>query len=746
MEVTERFSKRSIQYLNSLTSGDVYNYLNNDMTIDDKKAQYKKIKDFCKIHIKSKYEIKRLYKHSFKYGDIHEGRLFGCGAVQNIPRDFRAVVCRDISTDIDQNASHPTILRFLCKKNNILCPNLDYYINNRNDIYDSFDAPRNETKKLFLIAVNSDKLKPRIKNKFFKDFDKEMKYIHKELLVLDEYKHYFEASKQNKTFNWNGSAINCILCKYENNILQEMISIINKHNIEILSLMFDGIMVYGDYYKNTELLNEMETHINKVFDGLNMKLSYKSHSDVIQIPKKFDEDDDNKDIEDLKKDPLFYDNFKLKFEETHSKIINSSSFIKLYDDSDFIFMKKQNMLDSFQHLKCKILKQDKKTDDFEIVKVPFIQQWLNDENIKTYDDVDIYPPPLKCPKNVLNLWTGFAFEKIENYTENKYALQLILNHIKILCNNENNVYEYIVNWIGQMIQYPAIKTICPIFISDEGAGKGRFLELLTRMMGKEKVFETTRPSDHIWGKFNPVMRTAFFCGINELGKKEIIGFEDHFKAIITDESMMINDKGQKAHKIKSYHRLCGFSNNEEPIPLPKDTRRFVVIRSSDEKINDFEYFNELSRLLEDDDVIKTCFEYFKSIPDLDKFKKLKLPTTEYAEELKELKTSPVEMWFQDYIVSKATENEFQVSGKDLFELFKSYLVKYMPNYLTSYNPKSFGIRFNRLKIDGVEKHRKNFGVVFIFNIDKIFKYYKIDKIECMIDVMDNDNDSCDDCY
>ena len=148
MELTERFSKKSIQYLNSLTNGDISNYLNSDMSNDDKKEQYKKIKDFCKFHIKSKYEIKRLYKHSFKYGDIHEGRLFGCGAVQNLQRNFRGLLCRDISTDIDQDASHPTILRFLCKKNNILCPNLDYYINNRNDIYDSFNSTRDQTKKI----------------------------------------------------------------------------------------------------------------------------------------------------------------------------------------------------------------------------------------------------------------------------------------------------------------------------------------------------------------------------------------------------------------------------------------------------------------------------------------------------------------------------------------------------------------------------------------------------------------------
>ena len=153
MEVVERFSKNSIYFLNSLTYGDVCAYLPDKMTIKDKKKYYEKIKSFCKAHIKAKCEIKRLYKHSFKNGEIHEGRLFSSYSVQNIPKDFRAILCRDISTDIDQSASHPTILRFLCKKNNILTPNLDYFINNRDDIYESLDLPRDEAKKLFLKSV-----------------------------------------------------------------------------------------------------------------------------------------------------------------------------------------------------------------------------------------------------------------------------------------------------------------------------------------------------------------------------------------------------------------------------------------------------------------------------------------------------------------------------------------------------------------------------------------------------------------
>ena len=33
----------------------------------------------------------------------------------------------------------------------------------------------------------------------------------------------------------------------------------------------------------------------------------------------------------------------------------------------------------------------------------------------------------------------------------------------------------------------------PVFVSKEGAGKGRFLEFLVRMLGKKKVLDTKEP-------------------------------------------------------------------------------------------------------------------------------------------------------------------------------------------------------------------------------------------------------------
>jgi hypothetical protein len=89
---------------------------------------------------------------------------------------------------------------------------------------------------------------------------------------------------------------------------------------------------------------------------------------------------------------------------------------------------------------------------------------------------------------MFNLWKPFAMEQITTYEPKPEALEIFKNHIRILCGNDDAVTEYFCKWMGQMIQFPSVKSICPILISKEGAGKGTLLDLLRKMLGSAKVF------------------------------------------------------------------------------------------------------------------------------------------------------------------------------------------------------------------------------------------------------------------
>ena len=407
-----------------------------------------------------------------------------------------------------------------------------------------------------------------------------------------------------------------------------------------------------------------------------------------------------------------------EFEKNHCKIINKSLFIKELDD-EVIMMSKEKIKTSYEHLTYEQIKND------EVFKHVFIYDWLTqNENQRCYDDVGIYPRGIECPANHFNLWRKFPMESITEFEIKNDELQMILNHIKILCGHEEDVYNYFIRWIAQMLQYPAVKTICPTLISKQGAGKGTLLKLLREMLGNSKVFETTTPSRDVWGDFNGRMCNTFLINLNELSKKETIECEGRIKGLITDSKLTINNKGINQYDINSYHRFIATTNGSEPINTSKDDRRNLIIRSSDEKCGDKDYFNKLHQILEDVNVIKTCYEYFMSIEDMDKFNKLEIPQTNYQNNLKELSVSPIEQWLEAFTLENYDKEEVEMLGTETCNVFKDWCKNNGVEY--NIDAKKLGVRIANLNIDGIERGKHtNKGWTKKYNIDKLKKHFKI---------------------
>jgi hypothetical protein len=128
------------------------------------------------------------------------------------------------------------------------------------------------------------------------------------------------------------------------------------------------------------------------------------------------------------------------------------------------------------------------------------------DKIKKYDYMDIYPKASLCPPNVYNIWQPFIMEKFtETYVKKDVELKFILNHIRMLSDNDDIVTDFVIKWIAQMIQLTEVKSYVLTFMSNEGAGKGRLMELFSRMMRESKIHESSTPSRDIWGSFNGLM-------------------------------------------------------------------------------------------------------------------------------------------------------------------------------------------------------------------------------------------------
>lgn len=661
---------------------------------------------------------------TYKNGKSGYGRVNGNNSIGSIWSRVRNTGTINRYIDIDMVNAQPTILSQLCKKAKIDTPNLDEYINNREpillDVINQYKCDRKVAKNLFIIMLyqgsfntwkndnNIDKL--AVKSQFISKLQRELNS-----LVI----HFTSANpkilaycrKEKKSYP-EASVVSLVLQDYERLALEAMYIELNSPLNAIL--IHDGLNIL----KQTVDLKALE-------DAITLKTTF-----IINLALK--EIDNIITDEEMKanKDPLVETSFEAvanKFELTHCKIKNKCVFVEEFNDQILLYTKQQL-----------IIAEEHKTYKTEEGKPKvFINNWMvGNDNIRIYDDMDVYPHPLVCPPNIYNLFKQFEFskEKYNNYTPNQDGLEFVLNHIKIMCNHQLPVFQYFIDWIGQMIQFPAVKTTCITFISQQGGGKGCLIRTIERMIGAINCLETTKPSRDIWGNFNSLMQDAFFVHISELSKSETREAEGVIKGLTTDINLTINEKGIKQSKIKSYHRFIIASNKDDPINTSPDDRRNLIIRSSDEliKLNlgeeeNAKYFTKLNNYIDNDNVIKSLYEYFNSIEGLEKFQNRLIPETEHQNILKGLDRSPLDIYIEELTAKALFDNIPEVrypNSTELFKAFSNWLE--IHKYKYDMSSQKFALQLNLHYtgfINSLPKTRD--GIPRSLDIDKLAKRYKL---------------------
>lgn len=689
------------------------------------------------------------------------GRVFPSKAlgVTSFPSKTRNTLLKEKYIDLDLSNAQPIILYEVLRANGLEndCPTLEKLIKNRDfyleEVMTAYSVSRKKAKQLFLrLAFYGTFTGWVLENELDLNF-KATSFVNaltSELLRIAVIVKISNMALFEKVRKLNGEKANILgsfmshyLQTYELHIVSCMCEYLCKEtnfcdlegsDAKILTYEYDGIKLLRDKvvdYGIEQLIKDLE-NVVLLKTGFHVSLEEKPIEQLYEIEYAPFDRTIVQTFDVLDKDSYKY--VKEHFEKTHAKILNKSMFVKQHLNKIIIF-KKEALITSYEHLQYKEPVYDKDGVFTTYKLMPFIKSWLKDKDILLYDDMDTYPPPLICPENVFNLWRPFAMDLIEDYTVTPFAeegFEAIKYHIKVLCNFEDNVYDYFINWLAQMIQFPAIKTVFPTLISDEGAGKGTLIRLIERMLGPSLCFETTDPLRDVFGSFNELMNGSFFVVLNEISRKDTADVLGKLKGLITDNNLTVNVKGMCKFQMQSFHRFIATTNVEDPASTAKGDRRNFIIRSSDIKCGDKEYFVKLNEYLDDTDVVKMFFEYLKKIPDMDKFGTLPMPVTEYQGIIQEESKSPIEMWLHQFTLDNLeSDKPVELLGCEACNLFLQWCRKKHLKYECS--EIQFGKRLSLLqscnKISGIEKGQKtNKGNTRLYNIDKLKAHFKITEL------------------
>lgn len=268
---------------------------------------------------------------------------------------------------------------------------------------------------------------------------------------------------------------------------------------------------------------------------------------------------------------------------------------------------------------------------------PVSKMWMRAKHRLTFANGIVFAPN-EDVEGAYNLWQGFSVD-----ADKAKSCALFLAHLyEVICDKNDELYEYSLNYLAHMIQKPEEKPgVAYVVKGKKGAGKDTIAEYFGKIITRHYIVIANK--DQMVGKFNAHQEKCLLLHVQEgfwAGDKRD---EGALKYLITSENAMIEPKGMNAFPVKSVLRIFISSNEEWVVPATEDERRFFVLNVSSKRIGDHAYFAKI-RHERDNGGAEALLDLLQK-RDLSDFQIRKVPNTIGLAEQKVQGLKNVERWW-----------------------------------------------------------------------------------------------------
>jgi phage/plasmid-associated DNA primase len=362
------------------------------------------------------------------------------------------------------------------------------------------------------------------------------------------------------------------------------------------------------------------------------------------------------------------------------------------------------------------------------IKVSMLELWLKDPKKRSYEKFDFIPE--NCPNNIYNMWKGYKIESLDlKFTEEdiNYTKNVFEKYIKHMSSENNEVFNYLFNFLADIIQNPGRKPGIVILITgDEGTGKGLFNRLIKTMIGE--YFYSTSDIEQIVGRFTKNLSRKIVVNLDEAVSYEVFQKNNSLKNLITENVVKIEQKGKDAYDESSYHRLIITTNDKNPIKISTSDRRTVVINP---EIINAELVDDICNVLDNDiysyclyNILKNKEIEYKHIRDWQTYR----PKTEIYNDIKN-HSIPNEILFLYNFLNNSDNEEISILNIDFFSYYEEYCKK---NKRDSIRPDVFSkqlLKYNKNSPGCVQNTKSKTGrgklfvkTLLLKELDKKYNY------------------------
>lgn len=245
--------------------------------------------------------------------------------------------------------------------------------------------------------------------------------------------------------------------------------------------------------------------------------------------------------------------------------------------------------DEFKKLLSKERIKLESGDDAKVV--PLAPIWITHKDGRRYESL-VYDMPgsaERCGPDDYNGWLGFTVApKAGDWSKNK-------DHIlTIICRGLADLYAWLFNWMAALVQFPGRHAFTSIVLrGGEGVGKGHLAHLMLGGLFYKQQYLHIIGAGMLTGQFNEHLSGKVLVFADESTWGGDLKAANKLKGLVTESTVPIERKFLPIVEEPSCLHIIIASNDEWPVAIPKDDRRFTVFDVAEDKRQDDAHFTPL---------------------------------------------------------------------------------------------------------------------------------------------------------
>jgi hypothetical protein len=223
--------------------------------------------------------------------------------------------------------------------------------------------------------------------------------------------------------------------------------------------------------------------------------------------------------------------------------------------------------------------------------VSFSELWFKSPKRRQYAETGFFPLGNE-PAGSFNMYRGL---KVIPKAGEWPLLRDFLHGV--ICGGVDALTDYLLDWEAWKLQNPTdLIGIALVLVGPPGIGKGYFGKLHAKIYGNAQFIHFHQPQ-RADARFNGELESVLFAMYDEAFLSQSKTMEASLKGRVTEETLMIEHKGVDAYPIANKIGYIYLSNEDDALPFKPNDRRFYVLKVSDARQQDEEYFDKLDRAL-----------------------------------------------------------------------------------------------------------------------------------------------------